>query len=88
MRKPTPTEMAAEHRARQQAHRQARLEEVRRTAAFRTGDTQAVTGRLRLPGEHHGIAPIGAHEDVFRVEESQWLSRPDPLPDGSAGGSG
>ncbi len=81
MRKPTRAEMAAEHRARQRAHRRARLEEVRRTAPFRTGDPQAVTGRLPMPGEHHGVAPIGSQEDVSRVEESQWLSRPDPSPE-------
>lgn len=70
--------MAAEHRAKRQAHHKARLEEARLTAEFRTGDTQAITGRLKMPGEHYGIAPIGSHEDVFRLEESQWLGRSDP----------
>ena len=73
MRKPTRYEMAAEHRAKQLALRQQRLEEVSRTAEFRTGNTEAITGRMKMPGEHYGIAPIGSHDDVFRTEESQWL---------------
>lgn len=72
--KPTRYELAAEHHAKQLAFKKQRLEEVNRTAEFRTGNTESVTGRMQMPGEHFGIAPIGSQEDVFRTEESQWLT--------------
>lgn len=74
MRKPTRNDMAAEHRARQQAHHKQRLEEAKLTAEFRTGNIESITGRMQMPGEHIGQAPIGSQESIFGVEESQWLT--------------
>lgn len=84
MRKPTRQEMAAEHRARAEARREARLREARAVAQMRTGNLEAIFGRIILPGELPSAAPIGSQANVFGIEESQVLTKPwDPGSDGS-----
>lgn len=76
MRRPTRAEMAIEHRAKARAQREARLKEAAAMADVRTGNLESIFGRIMLPGEQPGTAPIGSQENVFGVEESQVLTRP------------
>ena len=39
------------------------------------GNTEAIFGRILLPGEQPATAPIGSQENVFGIEESQVLTR-------------
>lgn len=66
---------AAEWRERQRLDRAERLKQERVAAQLRPGDTQSVDGRVRMPGEHYGSAPVNTFENVFGVEESQELLR-------------
>lgn len=73
--KPTRARMAAEWRERARAQAEARRKEAAALADVRTGNTEAIFGRILLPGEHPSTAPIGSQENVFGVEESQELTR-------------
>lgn len=75
-RKPDRAQMAREHVERKRAHHAERLKEVRALAACRTGNLEAVLGRVLMPGEYPSTAPIGSFENIFGVEESQELTRP------------
>lgn len=73
--KPTRAQMAHEWRERAKAHAEARRKEAASLAEVRTGNTEAIFGRILLPGEQPSTAPIGSQENIFGVEESQELTR-------------
>ena len=75
MRQPSRDELAREWRARAAAQRDARQKEAAALAEIRTGNTEAIFGRILLPGEPPATAPIGSQENVFGIEESQVLTR-------------
>ena len=53
-------QLAAEWRERQRVQRAERLKEARALAEIRTGNTEAIYGRILLPGEQPSTAPIGS----------------------------
>ena len=69
-------QLAAEWRERQRVQRAERPKEARALAEIRTGNTEAIYGRILLPGEQPSTAPIGSQENLFGIEESQVLTRP------------
>ncbi len=72
----TRRQLAAEWRERQRVQRAERLKEAQALAEIRTGNTEAIYGRILLPGEQPSTAPIGSQENLFGIEESQVLTRP------------
>ena len=72
----TRRQMAAEWRLRQRVQHEERMKEARTMAEIRTGNTEAIYGRILLPGEQPSTAPIGSQENLFGIEESQVLTRP------------
>jgi hypothetical protein len=73
--RPTRQQIAAEWCQRQRLQREERLKEARTLAEIRTGNTEAIFGRILLPGEQPSTAPIGSQEHLFGIEESQALTR-------------
>jgi hypothetical protein len=58
IRKPTRAEMAAEHRARTKAEREAKVKAAERTSPFRQGgQNETIFGRFVGPGEMPSHAP-------------------------------
>lgn len=72
----TRQQMAAEWRERQRVHRDERRKEAKALTEIRSGNTEAIFGRILLPGELPSTAPIGSQENLFGIEESQMLTRP------------
>ncbi|MDP9144438.1 MAG: hypothetical protein M3N43_07050 [Actinomycetota bacterium] len=72
----TRGQSAAEWRERQRVQREERLKEALALSEVRTGNTEAIYGRILLPGEQPSTAPIGSQENLFGIEESQVLTRP------------
>jgi hypothetical protein len=75
MRRPGRDELAREWRARAAAQRDARQKEAAALAETRTGNVEAIFGRILLPGEQPSTAPIGSQENVFGIAEDQELTR-------------
>lgn len=74
--RPSRAQMAAEWREKARAQKEARRKEAAALADVRTGNTEAIFGRVIQPGEYMSTAPIGSQENIFGVEESQALTKP------------